>query len=74
MSYTITNRSRCDDYIITFSDGRVLVLDGAALIRLASVAMEQADNVIDIYGLLRNADAANTSMQSLPAPQEPLSP
>jgi len=57
MSYTITPGPSGADYIITFSDGRVLVIDAMGFPGMSRLD-GAADGVIDIYGLLANADAS----------------
>ena len=56
MSYTITPGPSGADYIITFANGRVLVVDAQSLISLHQLD-GTADNVIDVDGLLANANA-----------------
>ena len=55
MSYTIAKDPSDSDYIITFADGRVLVVDAQSLSQLDSLD-GTADNVIDVDGLLANSD------------------
>jgi len=55
MSYTVAKGPLARDYIITFADGRVLVVNRLDVNQLAS-ADGTADNVIDVYGLLANSN------------------
>ena len=55
MSYTIAKGPDDRDYIITFADGRVLVVDTQSLSQLDSQD-GTADNVIDVDGLIANAN------------------
>jgi hypothetical protein len=57
MSYTITPGPSGADYIITFSDGRVLVIDAMGFPGMSRLD-GAADGVIDIYGLLANNNPA----------------
>ena len=59
MSYTVAKGPAADDYIISFSDGSVVVVNGGPLNLLGS-ADGKADNVINVYGLLVNSDPANS--------------
>ena len=56
MSYTIAKGPSDRDYIITFADGRVLVVDALDFRWLATQADGTVDNVIDVYGLLANSN------------------
>jgi len=55
MSYTVAKGPAADDYIISFSDGRVVVVNGGPLNLLGS-ADGKADNVIDVDGLYANSN------------------
>ena len=56
MSYTIAKGPSDSDYIITFANGRVLVVDALDFRWLATQADGTADNVIDVDGLLANSN------------------
>ena len=55
MSYTVAKGPAADDYIISFSDGRVFVVDTQSLSQLDSLD-GTADNVIDVDGLYANSN------------------
>ena len=64
MSYTIAKGPDDRDYIITFADGRVLVVDTQSLSQLDSQD-GTADNVIDVDGLFANSNPNGGTLANL---------
>ena len=63
---TITAGGELRSYIITFDDGRVLVVNDTSLSTMDSVD-GSANNVIDVVGLLANTNPTNGSAEFISA-------